>query len=213
MTASRRRLARLGTAATATLVGLVAVGRLPGHAGARPQLPYYNGPDFTPVWTETPHRVGHFSLTTQTGAALTDADLAGHVSVVNFMFTRCAGLCPTVMARLRTVQAALGRAGVELVSFTVTPEIDPPDLLAAFGQAHGVDPAVWRLVTGDRPQVYRLARESYFADDPRRPDTGAILHTEKVLLVDRDARLRGVYNGTLAFDMERLIADGQQLSR
>ncbi len=99
------------------------------------------------------------------------------------------------------------------MSYSVTPDLDPPDLLEAYGEAHGIDPAKWHLVTGDRSQIYRLARESYFADDARVVGTDSILHSEKVLLVDRRGRLRGVYNGTLSFDIDRLIGDIKVLTQ
>ena len=89
--------------------------------------------------------------------------------------------------------------------------VSSPALLASFGHARGIDPARWRLVTGDRRTIYQLARESYFADDRRAAGPKEILHSEKVLLVDRHGRLRGVYNGTLPFEMERLIVDVRQL--
>jgi protein SCO1/2 len=101
---------------------------------------------------------------------------------------------------------------VWLVSYSVTPEVDAPDLLAAYGQSRGIDPERWRLVTGDRQQIYGLARQSYFADDRRLgagPDE--ILHSEKVLLVDGQGRLRGVYNGTLPFDIDHIIEDVRRL--
>jgi protein SCO1/2 len=104
---------------------------------------------------------------------------------------------------------------LRFVSFSVTPDLDTPGVLADFGREHSLDPARWRLVTGDRSQIYRLARESYFADDDRIRATiaepGAFLHTEKVVLVDRDGRLRGVYDATQGFEMDKLIADAIRL--
>jgi protein SCO1/2 len=180
-----------------------------------PTLPFYDSPDFTPRWTdESSHHIAPFTLRTQTGATLTTADLLGRVHIANFMFARCPNLCPAVVASLKTVQAALRDTNVVLVSYSVTPEVDTPELLSAFGTARGIDPARWHLVTGDRRQIYELARSSYFADDSRegqRPDE--ILHSEKVLLVDQAGRLRGVYNGTHPFDMQRLIEDATLLGR
>jgi protein SCO1/2 len=78
-------------------------------------------------------------------------------------------------------------------------------VLAEFGRLRGIDPRRWLLLTGDAAQIRRLAKQSYFADDARGGD--ALLHTEKLLLVDARSRLRGVYNGSQPFDVERLIAD------
>jgi len=79
--------------------------------------------------------------------------------------------------------------------------------LAAFGRDRGIDAARWWLVTGDAKEIAGLARDSYFADDRRLANADAVLHTEKVLLVDASGHLRGVYNGTLPYDITRLIRD------
>lgn len=182
--------------------------RTPGEG-----LPFYDSADFTPRWTTSvAHRVEDFSLETQTGEALTAQELSGRVHVASFIYTSCAGVCPEMVRRLSRVQAALaGRPGAVLLSYTVTPAVDTPERLAAFGEERGIDPARWKLVTGDAEQIYRLARRSYFAADDRldapRPPSELFLHTEKVLLVDGRGRLRGVYNGTLSHEIDKLLAD------
>lgn len=179
-------------------------------------MPYYDGRDLTPHWTQTTHRVGALSLVTQTGAALTDGDLAGRVHVASFIYTRCSAVCPTIIASLRRVDRAVADPSLLFVSYSVTPDLDTPQVLADFGREHSLDPTRWKLVTGDRSQIYRLARESYFADDDRvkatlaEPD--AFLHTEMVVLVDRAGRLRGVYDATQPFDMDKLIQDAAYLT-
>ena len=181
-------------------------------------LPYYDGPDFTPHWSPIAHRVSDFRLTTQRGETLTGESLRGRIHVASFVYTKCAAVCPVLVRDLAKVQAAIATLpDVVLVSYTVTPEADTPAALAAFGRERSIDPDRWRLVTGDRRQIWRLARESYFADDPRALDgepspEQAFLHTEKVLLVDRHLHLRGVYNGTSAFDIEHLITDLRRLA-
>jgi protein SCO1/2 len=191
------------------LVAACSAGAPTDHA-----LPYYESADFTPHWTtSTSREIADFSLTAQTGARVTRADLLGRVHIANFMFTKCPTLCPLVMRNLKRVQDAVGSHDIQLVSYSVTPETDTPAQLAAFGASLGVDPAKWRLLTGDRRTIYALARRSYFADDSRVVDPGAILHSEKVLLVDRDGRLRGVYNGSLSHEMDELIEDARLLAR
>mgnify|MGYP003334190168 CR=1 FL=1 len=109
------------------------------------------------------------------------------------------------------------RSDVTLVSYTVTPQVDTPEMLDRFGKERGINPAVWKLVTGDAKRIYGLARQSYFADDSRLEDqpSGAedFLHTEKALLVDQQGRIRGVYNATVPHDIENLIADIGVLGR
>lgn len=168
-------------------------------------LPFYESADFTPRWQPVDHRLPAFSLTTQTGAPITASDLRGRIHVASFLYTRCPSICPVLVERLRPLQAALA-ADVALISYTVTPELDSPEVLREFGAARRIDPARWMLVTGDAADVRRLMQSFYFAADARLGQD-ALLHTEKVLLVDRDGRLRGVYNGTHPYEMEKLQDD------
>lgn len=180
-------------------------------------LPYYGAADFTPSWEPVAHRVGAFSLTDQRGRAFTDREVAGRVYVASFIYTRCSLVCPVLVKNLRKVQDATSAGGAMVVSFSVTPDIDTPEVLGTFGQERGIDADRWRLVTGDKKTIYALARDSYFADDDRvreavdQPD--AFLHTEKLVLVDQQGRLRGVYDGTLPRDIELLIADAKRLNK
>lgn len=175
-------------------------------------LPFYDSADFTPTWTRpAAERPFSFNLLTQRGTAVTANDLRGRVHVASFIFTRCDGICPTMMRQLRRVQQETPD-DLLLVSYSVTASLDRPQDLAAFGERERVDPGRWLLVTGDESQIVRLARDFYFADDRRLEDrANAFLHTEKVLLVDGNGDLRGVYNGTVPFDMQRLIEDVRML--
>jgi protein SCO1/2 len=176
-------------------------------------LPYYSEATFTPAWTESAPRDTSFALLDQRGEPFTDGDVEGQVYVASFIYTRCSAVCPLLVQSLSRVDAALQSTGVRLVSFSVTPETDSPQVLSAFGDERSIDPVRWRLVTGDRARIFALAREFYFADDGRFADTAYdFLHTEKVVLVDRHGRLRGVYNGTLAADIDRLIGDAGWLA-
>ena len=179
-------------------------------------LPFYDSADFTPRWTRTStHRIADFSLLAQSGGTVTRNDLMGKVHVASFIYTRCAGICPAMVTQLKKVQAAIAGRNAVLVSYSVTPQEDTPESLSAFGALRGIDPHRWKLVTGDAGKIYELARTSYFADDGRlevgKAASEQFLHTEKALLVDGDGRLRGVYNATLPHDLEKLIADLDQL--
>jgi len=168
-------------------------------------LPFFEDRSFTPRWQPVEHRVADFSLTTQAGKVVGAHDLDGYIYVASFVYTKCAAVCPLLVRQLARVQAAMRtRPDVRIVSFSVTPETDTPAVLASFGRDRGIDAARWWLLTGDRNQIYSLARQSYFADDDR---TGDFLHTEKVLLVDRAGHLRGVYNGTQPFQVDQLVKD------
>jgi len=197
------------------LVGVtaaLAAGLVTDVVKATPALPFYDSTDFTPHWALTSaHQIADFSLATQDGVTITRNDVLGKVHIASFIYTRCAGICPAMVTQLSKVQKAIGDRDAVLISFTVTPQDDTPESLAAFGKIRGIDAHRWKLVTGDAEQIYGLARTSYFADDGRleagKAATEQFLHTEKSLLVDREGHLRGVYNATVPHDIEKLIAD------
>jgi len=195
----------LGAAGLVRLVSAGSDSTTPGD------LPYYDSRDFTPKWAAVSHRVAPFELIDQQGRSLTEADFDGRIHVASFLFTSCPSVCPTLVERLKPVQEAIRNLpDVIMVSYSVTPLADTPEVLAAFGRARGIDPSKWRLVTGSLSEIRKVIGRSYFADDERNLDgidSSRLLHTEKVLLVDRDRRLRGIYNGTQAFEMERLVED------
>jgi protein SCO1/2 len=178
-------------------------------------LPFYASRDFTPNWTGSAHRVGEFSLLNQTGASFTNADLRGRVHLASFIYTRCSGVCPALVASLRRVDRAVHDDRFRIVSFSVTPDLDPPAVLSAFGAERGIDPNRWILATGDKAGIFRLARESYFASDEVMSktlrDPNAFLHTEKLILVDAKGQLRGIYDGTLPSDVDHAIDDAKLL--
>lgn len=173
-------------------------------------LPYYDEADFTPHWSPVAHRVAPFELTTQEGRPVSGASLAGRPYVASFVYTSCAAVCPILVRQLSRVQTALA-GDARIVSFSVTPDTDTPEVLAAFGRERSIDPRTWSLVTGSKRTIYTLARTSYFADDSRvglaPDDATAFLHSEKLLLVDGDGHLRGVYNGTQPHAVDQLISD------
>lgn len=198
------------------IVAALAAGLVSEAVKATPALPFYDSADLTPRWTRaSSHRLADFRLVTQDNVAITQNDVIGKVHVASFIYTRCAGICPAMVTQLAKVQKVINGRDAVLVSYSVTPQDDTPETLAAFGRLRGIDSGRWKLVTGDPEQIYALARTSYFADDGRldagKAATEQFLHTEKALLVDRDGRLRGVYNATLPHDIEKLIADLEML--
>lgn len=192
-------------------VFLLTAGLLASTVKSTPLLPYYDSSDLTPKWHVVDHAIADFSLLTQTGAPIRRADLTGKVHVATFIYTRCANVCPAMVTQLSRVQKAISGKDATIVAFSVTPQNDTPQTLAAFGSERHIDALKWKLVTGDPEQIYALARDSYFADDGRldaaKPAVEQFLHTEKALLVDREGKLRGVYNATLPHEIDKLIAD------
>jgi len=184
------------------------------HAAVEPGLPFYDSPELTPRWHDVAHRVAPFVMTTQMGESLSSGDLEGRVYVASFIYTRCSVVCPRLVQSLKEVTAAIGDPRLTILSFSVTPDQDPPEVLAEFGRERGIVSARWKLLTGDQAAIYDLARSSFFADDGRLSGTGIeneFLHTEKLVLVDQHGKIRGVYNGSQRFDVEHLISDAGRL--
>ena len=152
-------------------------------------------------------------LTERSGEALEAADLAGHVWIANFVFTRCPDFCPALTSRMGDVQKALaeGDDPVRLVSFTVDPAHDTPAVLTEYATRAGAGPH-WYFATGSRDALATLLRDGFkvaFADGG--PTTSPITHSDRFVLVDRTLRVRGYYHGTDERDVRRLVRDAGAL--
>lgn len=180
-------------------------------------LPYYDSEEFTPHWhqpnspeLEGFHQIPEFSFTNQDGKEITEHSLEGKIFVANFFFTTCPGICPTVRSKLSRVQEAyVDDAQVEIISHSITPTIDTVDTLKQYAKLHEIESGKWHLLTGDRNDIYELAKNSYFASDDlgRAEGIDDFLHTENLLLIDKNRRIRGIYNGLNNTSVNYLIAD------
>jgi protein SCO1/2 len=159
------------------------------------------------------HTVKDFKLVDQHGDTLRLADLKGKILVTDFIFTTCPTICPKMSMQMTRVQEAFKDEGrLMLLSHSVTPETDTPAVLQEYADRHGAIYDRWRFLTGDRRQIYDLARRSYFAamdEGDGGPDD--FVHTENFVLVDSQRRLRGFYDGTSEADIDRLIGDVRKL--
>ena len=155
------------------------------------------------------HRIADFSLLNQNGDTITQENYRNKIYVADFFFTTCPTICPIMTANLVEVQAALAEdPEVLLLSHSVTPEIDSVAQLKKYAIEKGVNDAKWNLVTGDKKQIYELARKSYLAVQ-EDGDGGPfdMIHTENFILVDKQRRIRGFYDGTKEEEMDRLLLD------
>jgi len=155
------------------------------------------------------HRIADFSLLNQNGDTITQENYRDKIYVADFFFTTCPTICPIMTANLVEVQAALANdSEVLLLSHTVNPEIDSVAQLKKYAIEKGVNDAKWNLVTGDKKQIYELARKSYLAVQ-EDGDGGPfdMIHTENFILVDKQQRIRGFYDGTKEEEMDRLLSD------
>jgi protein SCO1 len=179
-------------------------------------LPYFNTPDFTPVWItkksqlDTLHKLANFEFRNQNGQKITQESFRGKIHIANFFFTICPSLCPRLMTNMQEVQKAFKNdPNVLIASYSVTPEIDSVAALRRYATVHGIVTDKWHLLTGNKKQIYETARKSYFADENLGVQKGEndFLHTENFILIDQNLHIRGIYNGTLPLDMQQLIED------
>lgn len=174
----------------ASLMGLYIVS---GAAG--PQT----GAEVLPVISALPE----FSLTSDKGTPLGNADMAGKVWIADFIFTSCAGPCPVMTRSMAGVAKKLELyPEVEFVSVSVDPETDTPEVLARYGEKFGANPARWHFLTGSIDAIQQLAVKGFMigaVDDP-------VIHSTKFCLVDRKGQIRGYYTGTDEAETDQLIA-------
>ena len=179
-------------------------------------LPYYDDKTLTPRWPiearelDSAHAIGEFSLLDQQGMRATRATVNAKVYVASFFYATCRTLCPAIKGQLARVHEAFdGDSGVMILSHSVTPEADGVDALAHYARVNRIDHAQWLLLTGTRQEIERLARDKYFVElaDTTGNTTGRLRHTETLVLVDQRGHIRGVYDGSLAFEVSQLIAD------
>lgn len=170
-------------------------------------LPYFNSADFTPNWNEATHKIPAFAFVNQDGDTITNRTFADKIYIADFFFTSCPGICPKLTKNMFDLQGFYkDDADIVLLSHTVMPWKDSVPLLRAYAQRNHVDSKKWHLVTGSQEDLYNMARYGYFADEDftKTQDPDNFIHTENFILVDKKGHIRGVYNGTLPVDVERL---------
>ena len=155
------------------------------------------------------HKIDDFSLINQNNEVVSNETYDGKIYVADFFFTTCPGICPIMKENMITLQNEfINDDNVLLLSHTVTPEIDSVSVLKKYSQEKGVLDSKWNMVTGDKKQIYNLARKSYLvAEDIESPKQYDMIHTENFVLVDSKRRIRGFYDGTDSDVMEDLIND------
>jgi protein SCO1/2 len=155
------------------------------------------------------HQIAPFRLTNQNGKIITQRDYQDKIYVADFFFTTCPTICPKMTENMALIQARiLDDSQVKLLSFSVTPQIDSVAQLKRYAIEKEVNDQKWNLVTGDKKEIYTLARKSFLAVK-EDGDGGAfdMIHTENFILVDPEKRIRGFYDGTDIKAMEELLQD------
>ena len=151
--------------------------------------------------------IAPFKLTEHTKQAFDSASLKGKVWVADFMFTTCPGPCPRMSSQMHQVQMELEGQGIQLVSFTVDPEHDTPEALAAYAQKFKASPGVWHFLTGEKADLNHLAKDVFKLGVV----DGSLEHSTRFVLVDRTGQMRGYYLTSEPDAIPRLIKDARSL--
>jgi len=155
------------------------------------------------------HKIKSFEFLNQNGEKISEKDYDGFVYVADFFFTTCPSICPIMTDNMLKIQSYIkDKKKVKLLSFSVTPEIDSVQVLKEYSIEKGVDDKYWNLLTGDKSKIYSLARKSFLVvKENAESNSHDMIHTENFVLVDREKRIRGFYNGTDDEDIEVLKED------
>jgi protein SCO1/2 len=180
------------------------------------KLPVYNPVDVNPRLVDDAvrhrsrdHKVGNFALTNQNGLTVTQDDFEDIIYIADFFFTRCQTICPIMALNMADLQEYyLDDSEVKFLSHSVTPVMDSVPVLRAYADKNGAIDGKWEITTGDKKQIYGLARKSYFAvlDEGDGGDQDFI-HTEQFILIDKKGQIRGFYDGTDKAEMNRIYKD------
>ncbi|HEY5377466.1 MAG TPA: SCO family protein [Polyangiaceae bacterium] len=160
-------------------------------------------------------QVGAFSLVDQQARGVTADTLRGKVWVAAFFFTRCPTICPRITRRMRALQVATSGSNLSLVSFSVDPENDTPQVLLEYAKHYGADLQTWSFLTGDLSVVKRTVVDGFKLALDGKPDpnaeNGGIIHGSHLVLVDKTLAIRGYYRTDDEDDMKRLVDDAKRL--
>ncbi|HRK52854.1 MAG TPA: SCO family protein [Cyclobacteriaceae bacterium] len=161
------------------------------------------------------HKVANFQFVDQDSAFVTNETFKDQIYVTDFFFTSCRTICPIMKTQmLRVYEATADIPDVKLLSHSIDPEYDTVALLHDFAKRLGVSSDRWHFVTGVKDSIYKIAQTSYFAtamEDKSEPD--GFIHSGAFLLVDKEQRLRGKYDGTKEEDVNRLLVDINRLRK
>lgn len=158
-----------------------------------------------PSYSEVPE----FSFTNSNGELLTKESLRDNVYVVDFFFTTCPTICIDMSANLMDVQEAFAKHDdFQILSFTVDPEYDTNEILNAYGERHDANPQIWNFITGDKKEIYDVARNGFrVVATEGDGGPGDFIHTNKFIVVDKKGTIRGYYDGTDKSDVLRMITE------
>jgi protein SCO1/2 len=164
---------------------------------------------------DTLHHILPFRFISQDGKEITNKDFEGKIYVANFFFTRCPSICPVISSELTRVQEAFQSTGeVKILSHSIDPLYDSIKTLKEYSNHYKADNSMWTFVTGDSTAMYNAAKCGYFIAVQKSENSSLIFdHSDKLILVDKEQRIRGFYSGTKREEVDRLIAEIQILMK
>ncbi len=220
MKMSKSDILKVGTVLVIFIAGLIASYQI---LKPKRSLPVYNPSQLDKRLVDesiqgqgTGHRTLPFKLVNQNDDTVTESIVEGKIFVADFFFTTCPGICKDMAVQKRRLQEAFkDDPDFMLLSHTVTPEMDSVPVMNEYAELQGAINGKWQLLTGDKPQIYKLARESYFSvlDEGGNGDENDFIHTENFVLVDTKKRIRGFYDGTSEEEVNQLIEDIKLLEK
>ena len=187
----------------------------------KPNLPIYQPAEVNAKLVDTSiahkikyHTISDFNLINQNGDTITQDFYNDKIYVADFFFTTCQSICPIMTKNMKEIQDELiNDKEILLLSHSVTPEIDSVGKLKKYAIANEINDHKWNLVTGDKKQIYTLARKSYLAVEDSPLGDYDMIHTENFMLIDKKKQIRGFYDGTLDAEIARLLADIEILKK
>ena len=155
-----------------------------------------------------------FQLTNQNGQPFGSAQLSGKIWIADFIYTTCPGPCPMISSRMSELQKPLQKTDVHLVSFSVDPEKDTPEVLRGYADKLQAEPGRWDFLTGAKPAIYKLSHDGFkLAVSDGSDAQGIPVHSTRIVLVDRHGQIRGYYDATEPEAVTKLLADTNHLLR
>lgn len=159
-------------------------------------------------------KVPPFELVNQNGAPFGSAQLNGKIWIADFIYTTCPGPCPMISSRMSELQKPLEKSDVHLVSFTVDPAKDTPEVLLGYAERLQAESGRWDFLTGPQSTIYNLSRNGFkLAASDGSEEAGIPVHSTRMVLVDRHGEIRGYYDATEADAITKLLADTNHLLR
>lgn len=155
-----------------------------------------------------------FQLVNQNGDAFSSDRLAGKIWIADFIFTTCPGPCPMISTRMSELQKPLEKSDVHLVSFSVDPEKDTPEVLRGYAEKLHAQPARWDFLTGPKRAIYDLSKNGFnLAASDGSEVAGVPVHSTRMILVDRHGKIRGYYDALEPDAVTKLLADTSHVLR